>query len=427
MNGDVLLTRFTLGGQSLSNRTVMAPLTRSRADDGAMPTRLMSVYYAQRAGAGLIVSEGTVISPQGAAYPSVPGLYDDDQVRAWNEITDAVHARGGVIYAQLWHVGRQSHSSQQPDGLPPWAPSPVAITGASYYRKPKRLPYEIPRELDERGIAEIVGQYAAATRRALVAGFDGVEIHGANGYLVDQFLNSSSNVRRDRYGGGPEQRVRFLHEVIEAMATQMPSSRIGVRLSPSSTWMDAFDENKRELHSHVVSSLNRYRLAYLHLVEPEIAGSTDAEATPDDVPVADLAPLFDGPVITTGGHTPSSAERMLADGVADLVGFGRLYIANPDLSERIRTGRPLAEPDRKGFYGGGARGYVTYPTIAEEDEWRVLERSLARGDVDGDALLHSFEESSDLELAMSGRLYLKNQLSTHLASEAGAVNPTMGD
>jgi N-ethylmaleimide reductase len=410
MSDSSLFSTFNLGPLELRNRTVMAPLTRSRATPDGVPTELMEAYYAQRAGAGLIVSEGVVVSPQGVAYPRVPGLYNDGQVEAWRRVTRAVHEQGGFIFAQLWHVGRQSHSSVQPDGLPPFAPSPIPIENYQYYRKPDRLPYETPRKLSREGIRKVIEQYTEAAARAVDAGFDGVEIHAANGYLIDQFLNSGSNQREDEYGGSAANRARFLHELLDAVGKRVPLSRVGVRLSPSSTWMDALDEDKSALHSHVVASLNRHGLAYLHLVEPEIAGSVTAEVADDAVPTAELAALFRGPVIVTGEHNLASAQQRIADGVADLVGFGRTFIANPDLPERLRTGSALNPPEKRTFYAGGPEGYITYPSLAEEARWAELRTAIEAGTTSAEACLEELSARTPVELVRSGDLYSLHQL-----------------
>ena len=359
-----LFDTAVVGGQSLRNRIVLPPLTRSRADDDGVPTPLMEEYYRQRAGAGLVVSEGTVITPQASAYARVPGLYSHEQVAAWRPVVEAAKREGAVVYAQLWHVGRQSHSSVQPDGLPPKAPSAVAITGYQYRSANGRIPYETPRELTTADIAGIIQAYGAAARNAVRAGFDGVELHAANGYLIDQFLNDGSNRRTDLYGGSLENRTRFLREVITELARHLPMERIGVRLSPSSVWMDAHDSDKRTLYSTVVRQLSDFGIAYLHLVEPEIAGSTTVDRPAASIPTAELAALFDGVVIVTGGHDQASAEQLLADGTADLVGFGRLFISNPDLPHRFRTQSPLEPLRPAGIYGGGPEGYTDYPSLA---------------------------------------------------------------
>lgn len=360
---DQLFQPMVLGGQTLPNRLVLPPLTRSRAHEDGVPTPIMVEYYQQRAGAGLIISEGTVVSPQGASYARVPGLYSDEQVKGWRPVVAAARSHGAAVYAQLWHVGRQAHSSVQPDGRPPWAPSAVAITGWQYRSRHGRIPFEVPRELSEDGIAEIVAQFAAAARNAVAAGFDGVELHAANGYLFDQFLNSSSNRRTDRYGGSVENRLRFLHEVIDAVSAAIPINRIGVRISPSSTWMDVYDPDKRSLYSALVRGISERGLAHLHLVEPGIAGSLDARTDDDTIESAELGGLFDGPVIVTGGHTPRTAAAAVGAGNADLVGFGRLFIANPDLPRRIQLGAELARLRPEGLYGGGPAGYTDYPEL----------------------------------------------------------------
>lgn len=397
---NILFDSYQLGPLALRNRAVMAPLTRSRATREGVPTGIMAVYYAQRANAGLIISEGVVISPQGVAYPRVPGLYNDEQVKAWRLVTDAVHERGGVIFAQLWHVGRQSHSRVQPDGLPPYAPSPVRIRNYRYNTRPDPLPYETPRELTREGITEIVWQFADAAERAIAAGFDGVELHGANGYLIDQFLNSTSNQRTDEYGGPLENRTRFLHEILEAISGRLSLNRVGVRLSPSSTWMDAEDGDKRALHAHVIASLNRFNLAYLHLVEPRIAGSTSTEAQEVEIASEELAAIFEGTVITTGEHTLQTAQRALSGGLIDLIGFGRSFISNPDLPMRLEEGEMLTEPDRRTFYAGREQGYIDYPSRAAEKKWRDRERcghdlSEIYADLDNRSLL-DLERTDDL-------------------------------
>ncbi|MDO5511744.1 alkene reductase [Corynebacterium sp.] len=416
-----LLRPCTLSGLRLRNRVVMAPLTRSRAQPDGTATDLMEVYYTQRATAGLIVSEGIVVSPQGVAYPRVPGLYTDAQAHSWGPITRAVHERGGHIVAQLWHVGRQSHSSVQPDGGLPVAPSAIPITGFRYYRRPEQVPFETPRALSREEIRDVIGQYAAAARRAVDAGFDGVELHAANGYLIDQFLNSGSNNRSDEYGGSPANRARFLHEIITAVAQEIPVGRIGVRLSPSSRWMDALDEDKRALHRHVVSSLAGRGLAYLHLVEPEIAGSSTAEVAEDAVPTAELRPLIDAPVIITGGHTFETAERLLEFGDADFVGFGRPYIANPDLPERLAAGAPLHRHDRRTFYSGGAEGYLTYPSLEDERRWDELCEAIRAGERDPTALAAELSGRTEVELARDGLLHAHRQLLTILTPESESL------
>ncbi len=360
---DQLFEPMILGGQTLPNRFVLPPLTRSRAQADGVPTPLMAEYYRQRAGAGLVISEGTVVSPQGSAYAQVPGLYTAAQVEAWRPVVAAARSKGAVVYAQLWHVGRQAHSSVQPDGRPPVGPSPIAIAGWEYRTPDGPVPFEVPRELSEDDIAEIVAQFVTAARNAVAAGFDGVELHAANGYLFDQFLNSSSNQRTDQYGGSVENRLRFLYEVIEAVSAIVSVNRIGVRISPSSSWMDVSDPDKRSLYSALVRGVSERGLAYLHLVEPGIAGAVDAQADPNAIQSSELSELFDGPVIVTGGHTPQTAAAAVGSGSADLVGFGRLFIANPDLPRRVLHGAELTGLREEGLYAGGPTGYTDYPEL----------------------------------------------------------------
>lgn len=361
MTGEPLFTSVRCGALELRNRIVMAPMTRSRACPEGLATELMGEYYAQRAEAGLIVSEGIVVSAQGAAYPRVPGLYTRAQAASWIPIVDAVHDQGGLLVAQLWHVGRQSHSSVQPDGRPPWGPSAIPIRGESFRARSGRVPYETPRALSAADIGRVIGEYADAAARAVGAGFDGVELHGANGYLIDQFLHAGSNHRTDRYGGSIDRRARFLLELVQAVAGRIGSDRTGVRLSPWSTWMDMADPDKAEVFTHVVRQLSGRGLAYLHLVTPGAGGPGTGTSEQLTVSMEDLVGLFDGPVISTGQHTAETAASALEQGCA-AVGFGRAFIAHPDLPYRLRHGLPLAEPDRRTMYAGGAEGYTTYPT-----------------------------------------------------------------
>ncbi|MDP9933767.1 N-ethylmaleimide reductase [Paenarthrobacter nicotinovorans] len=406
-----LFSPINLGARPVRNRIVLPPLTRSRATEDGIPTDLMTVYYEQRAGAGLVVSEGTVISDQATAYPRVPGLYNENQVEAWRPITAALHRHGAVVFAQLWHVGRQSHSARQPDNLPPYAPSPVPITGFSYRGPEGKVPYETPRELSVEQINEIVAQYAAAAIRALDAGFDGVELHAANGYLIDQFLNSSSNKRTDEYGGSLQNRLRFLSEVVEAVSSAISAEKVGVRFSPSSTWMDVFDDDKKGLFAAAISSISGKGLAYLHLVEPEIAGSSTIEASADSVPSAYFSELFDGPVIVTGGHTADSAELLLSTGAADMVGFGRLFMANPDLPDRFVHGAELLEIDESsGRYDANESGYVDYPSLRDEELWSGLREKIAADEEFARGMFDQLRQQSTLELHQDGKYYVYSQL-----------------
>lgn len=354
-----LLSPVRLGALELANRVVMAPMTRSRAGEARVPNSLMAEYYRQRAGAGLIVSEATQISPQGVGYINTPGIHRDDQVAGWKEVTDAVHAEGGRIVLQLWHVGRVSHPYFHGGALPV-APSAVAGEGQAYTPDGFQ-PLPTPRALETDEIAGIVEDFARATRLAREAGFDGVEIHGANGYLINQFLVTGANRRTDRYGGSVENRVRFLDEVTAAVVEAWSADRVGVRLSPRTTANGITDGDRVETFTHAARALDRYGLAYLHLIDPLAPGDV-ARPTADD-----LRGAFSGPIIVNGGYTKASAEKALADGVADAVAFGVPFISNPDLVQRFEMDAPLAPADRATFYAGGEKGYTTYPALAESE------------------------------------------------------------
>jgi N-ethylmaleimide reductase len=352
-----LLTPFQLGPHTLPNRVVMAPMTRSRAAAGNVQTGLNATYYAQRASAGLLITEGTQVSPQGVGYPSTPGIHSAEQVAGWRLVTDAVHARGGRIFAQLWHVGRISHPSLQPGGGLPVAPSAVAAEG-NVFTATGPQPFVTPWALESEEIAGVVQQFAAGARCALDAGFDGVELHGANGYLIDQFLRDGTNRRTDRYGGSAENRVRFLVEVAEAVAAVWGADRVGVRLSPTNPFNSMSDSDPAAVFTHAAARLSELGLVYLHVVGP-VDSAPEAERI-----VPRLRAAFRGALIANGGYAQESAERVLAAGEADLVSFGAPYIANPDLVERFAAGAPLATPDRATFYGGAEAGYVDYPAWA---------------------------------------------------------------
>ncbi len=356
-----LFTPFSLSALQLPHRIVMAPMTRNRAGAGNVPTALIAEHYAQRASAALIVSEATQISPQGLGYPGTPGIHSAEQVEGWRGVTRAVHERGGRIFLQLWHVGRISHPSLQPDGALPVAPSAIAPSGnAMTLEGPK--PFVTPRALEEREIGEIVSQYAKAAERAREAGFDGVEVHGANGYLIEQFLTDGSNQRSDRYGGSLENRARFLLEVTRAVSAAWSPERVGVRLSPRGTFNDIKDSDRAATFGYAVDALNALGLAYLHLVDPIATGVAD-----DSVPrlAPELRRRFSGPLIINGGFTPERAAAAIEQGEADLVAFGVPFLANPDLPARFRLGATLNTPVRATFYGGDARGYTDYPTLEQ--------------------------------------------------------------
>ncbi len=357
MSDSKLLTPAVVGPYTLRNRMVMAPMTRSRAGEGNVPTSLMATYYEQRASAGLIVSEATQVSPQGVGYPATPGIHTDAQVEGWRRVTDTVHAKGGLIFLQLWHVGRISHPSMQPEGGLPVAPSAIAPAG-SVYTATGLQPFVTPRALDLEEIPGIVRQFEEGARRALAAGFDGVEIHGANGYLLDQFLRDGSNQRTDEYGGSVENRARLLIEVTEAVVGVWGAERVGVRLSPTSPFNDMSDSDPRATFGYAAEALSRFGLAYLHAILP---GSADPE-TEDHAIARILRERFRGTVLLNGGFTRETGEAVLKNGLADLVSFGALFLANPDLPERFAEGAPLNAPNPKTFYGGNEQGYIDYPT-----------------------------------------------------------------
>jgi len=369
---DILFEPYTLGPYTLKNRMAMAPLTRSRAGQpGNVPTDLNARYYAQRASAGLIISEATQVSQQGQGYAWTPGIHTSDQVTGWRSVTDAVHRAGGLIFMQLWHVGRISHPALQPDGQLPVAPSAIRPSGTAFIAKERgegeMVPFVTPRTLATEEMPYIVKQYARGASNALKAGFDGVEIHAANGYLLDQFLNTSSNRRTDEYGGSVKNRARLLMEVVEAVCQIWGSQRVGVRLSPLGTFNDMGDDNPEELFGYVAERLNALNLAYLHLVEPEIARDP-ASPTFDPRGPAMMKLIrgkYRGTLIVCGGYDYTKAIACLEEKRADLVAFGRLFIANPDLPERFRQSAELNPPDASTFYGGGAKGYVDYPTLKQ--------------------------------------------------------------
>ena len=354
-----LLSPFNLGPYRLQNRVVMAPMTRNRATADGVPTPMMAEHYAQRASAGLIVTEGAQISTQGRGYSNTPGIHSREQILAWRQVTEAVHSRGGRIFLQLWHVGRISHPVFQEGYLLPVAPSAIAPQGLVLTPE-GRVPYLAPRALRTHEVPRIVAQFRAAAENAMWAGFDGVEIHGANGYLLDQFLRDGTNHRTDYYGGSVENRARLHLEVTEAVAQVWGADRVGMRLSPSSTFNDMQDSDPRATFGYLVEQLDRLGLAYLHLIEPQ---QSDLEHGGTAVPVSYFRPLYHGTLMTNGGLNRDSAEAAVSSGSAELVSFGRPYIANPDLVERFRIGATLNSLDSATIYGGDARGYIDYPTL----------------------------------------------------------------
>jgi N-ethylmaleimide reductase len=355
-----LFSPLRLGRLALPNRIVMAPLTRNRATvPGNLPNDLMATYYAQRASAGLIITEATPISPMAHGYPALPGIYTPEQVAGWKAVTDAVHARGGRIYMQLWHVGRISHPSLLPDNALPVAPSAIKPAGQAYTYQGLQ-DYVTPRALETGEIPGIVEEYRAAAHNALDAGFDGVEVHAANGYLIDQFLRDGTNHRTDSYGGSIANRTRLLLEVVAAVAKVWGADRVGVRISPINPFNDMRDSHPQALFNHVAEALNPFDLAYLHVMEIGI-GATEALPEFD---YAELRRIWRGNYMANGGYDKARANAAIASGRADCVAFGTLYIANPDLVERFRRDAPLNAADPSTFYGGGAHGYTDYPTLA---------------------------------------------------------------
>lgn len=347
-----LLSSFQLGPWKLPNRMIMAPMTRSRAGVGDAANELTARYYQQRADAGLIISEGSQISAQGKGYPGTPGIFTKEQIAGWKTTTDAVHAAGGRIFLQLWHVGRLSHPSMQPNGQLPVAPSAIKADGDIYTAEGPQ-PYVVPRALDLDEISGVIDDFRQGAENAKAAGFDGVELHGANGYLIDQFLRDGSNTRTDAYGGSVEHRVRFLKEIVEAVIPVFGADRVGVRLAPALNIFSVSDSTPQTTFGHAADVLSQYGLAYLHVVElGEVAFD-----------FAELKRRFGGTYIANGGFDAERAEVAIETGRADLVAFGTRFLANPDLVERFRQGDPLNTPDPSTFYQGGERGYTDYPTL----------------------------------------------------------------
>ena len=354
-----------VGPYRLSHRVVMAPLTRLRSEPGDLPGELMVHYYTQRASrGGLIIAEATPVSRQGYGYAKAPGIYADEQIAGWRKVTDAVHAKGGRIMLQLWHVGRQSHPDLQPGGEAPVAPSALLAEGEAY-TETGPVEFTMPRALTLSEIPDIIETFRTASQRALQAGFDGVEIHGANGYLPDQFLQDGSNNRTDVYGGSIENRARFLLEVTDAAISVWGGERVGVRIAPSGTYGSMVDSNPENTFGYVAKQLDRRGLAYLHVIEPRIKGIELIVENQAPIAARHIRPKYKGTIIAAGGFDRKSAEAILESGDADLVAFGRFFISNPDLPERFRIGAPLAPYNRNLFYGGDGRGYTDYESYPE--------------------------------------------------------------
>lgn len=356
-----LLQPVTLGPLHLRNRTAMAPMTRSRADHQGVVGDMTVTYYRQRASAGLIISEGINISEQAIGNPLTPGLYTDAQVAAWKKVTEAVHAEGGTIFAQLWHTGRVGHSLNR-NGVLPVAPSAIAIQGQQVFTAQGPKDYEVPRALETEEIPGIVADYRRAAENAKLAGFDGVELHGAFGYLPNQFLLDGVNHRTDAYGGSIENRSRFTLEVMRALVDVWGEGRAAIKLSPSNPYNNMLDSDPTAVFSYLIAELNKLPLAYLQLMRPLFP--LDAfPHYPKDVH-ATFAHLFDKPLMLNGGYQPDAAEAEVQAGKADLVSFGNLYLANPDLPARIAQDGPYNAADPGTMFGGGAQGYIDYPTLS---------------------------------------------------------------
>jgi N-ethylmaleimide reductase len=374
MNFPSLFSPLQVGPYRLDHRVVMAPLTRMRAERPSLaPRPLNAEYYAQRATkGGLIIAEAAPVMPGAFGSPGVPGIYTDAQIKGWRAVVDAVHARGGVIFLQLWHVGRVSHSSFQPGGALPVAPSAVPISAElkSMTADGKVAAYETPRALETAEIAGIVDAFRQGARNAQAAGFDGVEIHGANGYLIEQFLQSRTNQRTDQYGGSIENRARLLMEITQAVIGVWGANRVGVRLSPYGIANDSGEADPMPLYTHVVEALNPLGLAYLHFIEPRSSGAGRAEVNHQNVPSAMVLfrPLWRGVLITAGGFTGETADAAIAGGHADAIAFGRIFISNPDLPRRLREGFTLTPYNRATFYGGEEKGYTDYPVYGELEQ-----------------------------------------------------------
>lgn len=364
-----LMQTVQLGTLKLPNRVLMAPLTRSRSvAPEHTQTPLHAKYYAQRASAGLIVSEATQISRQGQGYAWTPGIFTTAQVESWKPVTDAVHRAGGRIFCQLWHVGAISHTCFQPDGKAPvsssaWTPKGLAFVG-NYAVGGPQLPHPEARALTTEEIRQIMSDYKNAAECAMRAGFDGVELHAANGYLVDQFLRDSVNKRTDEYGGSIENRVRFLREAVDALLSVLPAAKVGVRLTPMGGPGGSSDSAPEKTYPAAAAELSGRGLAYLHIVRPNThGGNTAEEVAKGDEVVRRMRANFDGPLIVNGGFSPAEAAEWVAAKRADAIAFGRMFIANPDLPERIAAGGPYNEADPKTFYGGGAHGYTDYDRL----------------------------------------------------------------
>ena len=354
-----LFSAITLGNLNLTNRMVMAPMTRNRAAEGAIPQAMNVEYYRQRASAGLIITEASQVSAEGVGYPATPGIYNQQQVAGWQKITDAVHKEGGHIYIQLWYCGRISHPDLLPDQQTPVAPSAIRPEGEAITYEGMKVFVE-PRALEASEIENIVGQYKNAAQMAKQAGFDGVEIHAANGYLIDQFLRDGSNQRSDAYGGNEENRMRFLNQVLDAVLEVWSSNCVGIRLTPENSFNSMSDSDPQTHFSYFITQLNSRNLAYLHLLEGDMMGASR------NVDYRALRDAYDGVYMANNGYDKTRAQTAIANGDCDLVAFGVPYLANPDLLYRYQNDLPLNPADQATFYGGDETGYTDYPTAQHD-------------------------------------------------------------
>jgi N-ethylmaleimide reductase len=359
MTEKTLFEPFALGGLTLANRIVMAPLTRNRAGVGLVPNDLAATYYAQRASAGLIITEATQVSAQAQGYQNTPGLYTPEQIAGWRKVTDAVHAKGGRIFVQLWHVGRVSHVDVQPGGAAPVAPSAIRAATKTFVNN-EFVDVSEPRALELDELPGIVNDFRQAAANAMAAGFDGVEIHGANGYLLEQFIKDGANQRTDAYGGTVENRARLLLEVVTAVVTEIGADRTGVRISPVSPANGISCTDPQPQYDHIAEQLNGLGIVYLHVVEGATGGPRDV--APFDY--GSLRRRFQRTYLANNGYDLDFATAQLNQGKADLFAFGRPFISNPDLVQRLKTGAPLAQMNPATLYGGGAAGYIDYPTVS---------------------------------------------------------------
>lgn len=368
--GAIMTTLFDtlkLGDLILPNRIIMAPLTRMRSKQpGNIPQELNAQYYAQRASSGLIISEATQVSQQGQGYPGTPGIHSAEQIEGWKIVTDAVHKASGRIFLQLWHVGRVSHKSHQPNGALPVSASAIQPQNSGTFSADwKQVSLDTPRALETAEIPGIVSDFKQGALNAKTSGFDGVEVHGANGYLLDQFLQDGSNQRTDQYGGSIENRARLLLEIVDASIEVFGSNRVGVRLSPYGTFNDMKDSNPMALFTYVLEQLNKRKIAYVHMIEPRATSAGGGEDVNNDAPSTSqlFKKHFNGVFISAGSYNPETAQETVTSGQADAIAFGRLFISNPDLPERLKVGAELNKYNRATFYGGNEKGYTDYPTL----------------------------------------------------------------